>query len=147
MSIPSGWSPEEVRKRLEAATPGPWWFDGRDILTARVSGKERSIVVPLPETFHHEQQVLAADAALIAHAPEDIAALLALLDEAKEALEDYAQHGCRHDLNPTRYLYGGNEQWAKADAWWITYIARMDESVKRRARAFLARFAADKDGP
>lgn len=64
----------EIKARLEAATPGPWFVSSDDgctvsyacVALARMSGSH---------------PVDAANAALIAHAPTDIAALLAALAE------------------------------------------------------------------
>jgi hypothetical protein len=44
----------------------------------------------------------------------------------REALEDFAKHGVRHDLNPTRKV-------PTPDSFWLTYIERIDKAVRERA--------------
>lgn len=53
------------------------------------------------------------------------------------ALKDFAEHGLRCDLNPTRLVHADNEAWAAADFWWLSYLRRADENVRTRARAVL----------
>lgn len=54
-------------------------------------------------------------------------------ERLREALEDFAQHGTRHDLNPTHVRLGEGPAGG-----WEQYIARMDDSVRQRAAAALA---------
>lgn len=52
--------------------------------------------------------------------------------ELETALIDIRDHGCRHDLNPTRRVSLAPE-WAMSDNFWTNYVTRMDESVRERA--------------
>lgn len=72
---------DEIRARLEAATPGPWsadYWHGDPLQTWAVTDdagvKELAVADELTE----------ADALLIAHAPEDLRILLAVAEAAAE---------------------------------------------------------------
>ena len=54
-----------IRELEPQATPGPWWYDGRDIFTRHESETGRYLVIPLPEAFHESGRVSDADARLI----------------------------------------------------------------------------------
>lgn len=100
-----------------------------------------------------------ADADFIANAREDIPALLAeverlqndviALEDLKDGTDsvnlaeierlrsviaDFADHGTRHDTNPT---IGGRIKRFDDAAGWVAYIRSMDESVRRRAKEAL----------
>jgi hypothetical protein len=71
-----------LRQLAEAATPGPWYYDGRDIFTTQTRvdsiASGHRLVIPLPETWHESQAVNKADATYIAAVSPDV--VLALLD-------------------------------------------------------------------
>ena len=70
----------------------------------------------------------------------DYAALQSRNAELVEALNDFATHGLRFDLNPTHDLsYVGTDAGNRAAEFWHAYIKRMDESVRERARAALSK--------
>lgn len=74
---------EEIRARADAASNGPWWYDGRDIFHKPTGSNMDQIVIPLPLTWHESQAVPDADAEFIAHAREDIPWLLDQLDKPR----------------------------------------------------------------
>jgi hypothetical protein len=53
---------------LANASPRPWYFDGRDILTASQGENGHRLVVPLPNTIHPSARVSDFDAELIVRA-------------------------------------------------------------------------------
>jgi hypothetical protein len=65
----------------------------------------------------------------------------------RAALEDIANFGCRHDLNPTGYFNdcGHFEVWRGAGGW-HAYVKSMDESVRERARQALATQEQERKG-
>ena len=80
---------QAIEARLEAATPGPWDFD-----TIPETGESRVVVRsnagdPMLEVSVATHGVSAEDAEFLAHAPEDIRALLA---EVKAVREVVARH-------------------------------------------------------
>lgn len=77
---------EEVRRRCEAATPGPWisYVEGRD----HTSGD--SVIVRGPEGSEEDLYVIggtAADQDFIAHARQDIPLLLKKIERLQSLLE------------------------------------------------------------
>jgi hypothetical protein len=68
---------DEIEARAEAASNGPWWFDGRDIFHKPSDSNLDAIVIPLPLTWHETQAVARADAEFVAHARDDIPWLIA----------------------------------------------------------------------
>ncbi len=77
---------EEVRRRCEAATPGPWisYVEGRD----HTSGD--SVIVRGPEGSEEDLYVIggtAADQDFIAHARQDIPLLLKEIERLQSLLE------------------------------------------------------------
>jgi hypothetical protein len=86
---------EEIRARLDAATPGPWeieeWMTIHDVYAA--DGKSEPTVATHVRTL---------DADLIAHAPADIAWLLAEVERWKHVAKNNLYGVCwcdapRHD--------------------------------------------------
>jgi len=81
-----------IRARLSKATPGLWQLDGPfwwrggdanpDCTTVITAGDNRMAVAVLPED-HDRQPTADADADLIAHAPTDLAALLAEVERLR----------------------------------------------------------------
>lgn len=78
---------DAIRERLNNATPGPWWFSGRAVEAKDEQGSPFSKTVAVPGWEE--------DAELIAHAPEDLADLLAVAEAAKEWREAVDEHGRR----------------------------------------------------
>jgi hypothetical protein len=79
---------EQLKRYAEAATPGPWYYDGRDIFTTHTGEGGHRLVVPLPETWHESQRVNEADARYIAAlSPDVLLGLLAHLDAAERLVE------------------------------------------------------------
>lgn len=78
---------QEIKARLEAATPGPWWWED-DILCAN----EPYVVVVKPwfddDKYENTVHVFKHDAEFIANAPTDIRYLL---DEVKRLTEENEQ--------------------------------------------------------
>jgi hypothetical protein len=83
---------EEIRERAEKATPGPWDIDGSDNQNwgiRSVAGDQPSIA---PMAGYRSKDT-EADAEFIAHAREDVPALLARIEKLEaiaEAAEDAA---------------------------------------------------------
>ena len=78
---------QEIEARLEAATPGPWDFE-----TIPETGESRVVVFsntgdPMLDVSVAPHGVRAEDAEFIAHAPEDIRALLAEVTDLRVKLE------------------------------------------------------------
>ena len=77
-------SSESLRKRLEAATPGPWEAINAKTRSDVVSGlrqtPSRYLVAKIGEPGHDQH----FDADLIAHAPTDLAAALKVIERLKE---------------------------------------------------------------
>ena len=72
---------QEIKSRLDAATPGPWrTVRGHDELRGRYQVEGRIIVAG-------KNLMKAEDAELIAHAPEDLRFLLAEVERYRETLE------------------------------------------------------------
>lgn len=61
------------------------------------------------------------------------------LRELREGLEDFRDHGTRHDLNPTLLGSGvhGEEGMTPGGRGWHSYLQQMDRYVRNRARALL----------
>jgi hypothetical protein len=87
--VPSNEYLEEVRKRLEAATPGPWkaFIEGRDYL----GGDSFIQRGPLNSEEDFDLYLLGATTAdyeFIAHARQDIPILLDAIEHLKQLLEN-----------------------------------------------------------
>jgi hypothetical protein len=80
-----------IKARLAAATPAPWWVDeSRRGVEAQAYGYPIEIVARTGR----------ADAVLIAHAPGDIAALVAEIERLREGEDGYRQghsDGCEDE--------------------------------------------------
>ncbi len=88
----------EVRARLEAATPGPW-----DYAHGYVEAENcADYIVEGPDAINDDD-----NGDFIAHAPADIAKLLAMLEVAREALEKISQEGSE--------LYEGTQEQVPRD--------------------------------
>ena len=79
---------ESIRDRLAKATPGPWVADGKTVhfdpvVLGEAEGYDEPYLLSRAGTIYDEGGHTAADADLIAHAPTDIAALLAVADAAE----------------------------------------------------------------
>ncbi len=69
----------EIRARAEAATPGPWWtHKSFEVIYGQKSGFDSLIVCALEseDFMYSKERDMQANAAFIAHAREDIPALL-----------------------------------------------------------------------
>lgn len=79
---------EQIKARLEAATPGPWGYDlNGHIITIEDDGECGDTVLVLAGIGPGCVRGKDADAELAAHAPDDIAALI-LVAEAAERWYD-----------------------------------------------------------
>lgn len=104
---------EAIKARLAAATPGPWDTDGSTVWA--------EVIVPDPrdqtgQTPMQDRELVAesggADAHLIAHAPEDLAALLAENERLRAVAEAALDALPRVLWDPAR-----NRLRAALDAW------------------------------
>lgn len=89
----------EIKQRLEAATPGPWrfWREGR---FCEVASNSKTPIVPFGgfDDSDRKLQEHFANAALIAHAPADLAVLLELCELYEERLASIdGGHPCDAD--------------------------------------------------
>lgn len=53
----------------------------------------------------------------------------------RAALQDFADHGTRHDLCPTRLLPRNGAE--AVDQWWLEYFQGADRSIRQRAAEYL----------
>jgi len=88
---------EPLKSRLAAATPGPWEADESRTVVRRPGSSDSSVANVLE----------ASDTELIAHAPADIAALIAeverlraVCETAVREMERYYRDGSHPDLSP-----------------------------------------------
>jgi hypothetical protein len=100
----------EIRARLENATPGPWEWEGTDgSLSLLKAGEDRMVLaVSRCDSCWKSQgrcwHPVDEDAVFIAHAPEDLAALLAEVDRLRAERKQHnraatvAQRGVRVPL-------------------------------------------------
>ena len=96
---------QAIRERAEKATAGPWhaYFDGGIADTFSVREDHRK----LTDLIHAIPQD-ECDAAFIAHAREDIPALLARVDELTAVLENMAyEHAIPGGRGNDAYLWAG----------------------------------------
>lgn len=75
---------EAVKARIKAATPGPW--------TVEQNGFETIGQVCCEDWAINEGHMDIGDATLIAHAPQDLATLIRVVELQQEALKYYAEH-------------------------------------------------------
>lgn len=87
---------EAIRKRLAAATPGPWEADGTEIYCALHNGVHYRKWIG--ETLRLDDPTAVADADLIAHTPTDLADLLALVDELTAERDELRRKVPKPDL-------------------------------------------------
>lgn len=94
----------DIVERWAAATPGPWKIE-REELGVDFSDEEQATAFPerigpifswVPHDTDEEQNE--ADAQAIAHAPEDVARLLAEVERLRSALAFYADPGNYHGI-------------------------------------------------
>jgi hypothetical protein len=78
---------DDIRKRLEAATPGPWDME-REELSVHFSDEEQDAAMPdrlgpvyVSEFLSDSEDRIEADASFITNAPTDIGYLLRLVGE------------------------------------------------------------------
>lgn len=90
---------DEIRARLAAATPGPWWRTGGPELWFVEPAEGDDVITGISRNQYHEIQSDRAghDAALIASAPDDIAYLLA---EVERLTGEVAKRGDYHEPLP-----------------------------------------------
>lgn len=82
---------DEIEARLSAATPGPWAI-GTNEKNCLIIGSRQTqgwVCVGDPDAAPEAQD----DAALIAHAPEDLSALVAVVKAVRRVAEDAALPG------------------------------------------------------
>lgn len=76
---------EPIKARLAAAAPGPWYVTSEDGI-----GDERGAAIAVGP---YGVGIDEPDAALIAHAPTDIAALIAEVERLRDGLESVVLYG------------------------------------------------------
>ena len=98
---------QEIEARLEAATPGPWDFE-----TIPETGESRVVVRsntgdPMLDVSVAPHGVRAEDAEFIAHAPEDMRALIAALERQSELIMglEAEVHAQRQKLEAVKKLH------------------------------------------
>lgn len=81
---------DQIRARLEAATPGPWHVDGEpyEVKSLVQYAREGEVIVG---TYISDVVERDEDATFIANAPTDIARLLAALDAVHALASDLEQ--------------------------------------------------------
>ncbi|MGN7387780.1 hypothetical protein [Sporosarcina sp. SAFN-015] len=77
---------EAIRKRAEAATVGPWKYNDQHGYLAPVTPQREICAITNEITRYY-------DAEFIAHAREDIPALLAEVERLRDEIESHAPHG------------------------------------------------------
>lgn len=90
---------KEIRARLDAARPAPWFHDDSNIMSA-ADADEKVVHAVKVVYWHPENEGYIADqspqgdanAELIAHSPADISLLLSVVEIYREALEDIQDH-------------------------------------------------------
>jgi len=104
---------DEIRARCEAATPGPWAFFHNDYVNIyhiqgdeKVDGEERSITYGLADVPWRN------NAEFIAHAREDIPALLDTLEKSESKCDRAYTDGYN-----TGKVHATNEYWPSRDYW------------------------------
>ena len=133
-----------IEAALAAATPGPWQEGARSsVIAPHREGRHDRLVALLP-AFTPEDAI---NRALIANAPAWLAELVervkaaeAEVERLREAVQDFADYGTRHDTTPTIS--------AEPDVlWWYGYIQSMDRGVRERGRRALNHTGGISPGP
>ncbi len=86
----------EIRKRLEAATPGPWmWWTSCSWRRLGTEDQSTTIMEPItqqcdnhPDLYFRNGGYRGPDATFIANAPTDIAYLLRVIEEYEAEMRD-----------------------------------------------------------
>ena len=94
---------ESIRERATRATPGPWDWEGGPV--NRLGSEFDEVIEPVYRDTRCLVSVGTADAAFIAHARQDIPALLRVAEAAARDMENCA--GCKADERG--YCYRHNE--------------------------------------
>jgi len=76
----------EIRARLAAATPGPWTRSYEIVLLDDLGLRDWYAKLVGPSLHRHNHMMKTVDVDFIAHAPTDMAALLAEVERLQEAL-------------------------------------------------------------
>lgn len=94
---------DEIKARLEKATPGPWAVAGRNGYLNQVE------IAPAIATAYGAGEEVQANAALIAHAPADIAYLLGEVERLREVLTEIVESvdDDKHPMNSYAAGYAG----------------------------------------
>lgn len=79
------------------------------------------------------------------YALDTIAKLEAQLAQAVEVIEDFRDHGTRHDLNPTGKFMSCGCFNSFSEDHWQGYIRSQDSYVREKAREFLAKVKGSKE--
>lgn len=101
---------QAIRERCEKATPGPWFvaeegFGKKSCPTVYAAGKELRYIAFCDDKFNFEQMTdNLANAKFIAHAREDVPALLAEVERLQEAL-DKAEQRIKHLEKIKKHYY------------------------------------------
>ncbi len=116
---------KEIRARCEAATPGRWWAFGPEAIpSAGFVNSASGIIAPCVRTND--------DAIFIAHAREDIPALVEALESERERLAN-SQDGC--------------EAWAEASLearkernWWKARAEAMERALNQGYTCYYCKY-------
>ena len=114
---------EAIKGRLTAATPGPWRRDGNHRAKVR-GGDGDTLTRVVPESSDEPWSLTdEANADLIAHAPGDIAALIAEVERLREVNDGYLlEMGRQHALLRDQKR-GENAERAAVVAWLREQVA------------------------
>lgn len=124
---------EELRRLANAATTGPW----KAIQSA--NGERRFVCETATglDLFVADCSMLdegKGNATFVAAAnPQTVLSLLDRIKELEAAIVELQDHGTRFDLNPSILA----NDWNGVESFYVEYIKRMDEYVRRYARALL----------
>jgi len=114
---------EEIRERWAQATVGPW-----EHAATRQQGV---FIIRIPEACMQLQGLVGIfNAVAIAHAPEDIKALLSIIDEQKARIEELERERLSQEVPTTApVLTPSDMAWAKAVAHKIVVERRVDQNT------------------
>jgi flavin-dependent dehydrogenase len=108
---------EAIKARLSAATPGPWRRDGNHRAKVR-GGDGDTLTRVVPESSDEPWSPTdEANADLIAHAPGDIAALIAEVERLREVNDGYLLEMGRQHALLREQKRGENAERAAVVAW------------------------------